>query len=397
MSTSNHNLPFKIGIVADDLTGAADSAAPFAGTGRNCGVFLGDNELNIFGFSDYDVVSISTETRELSESSMINSCRVAYSTRALMEQYNPDLLIKKVDSMLRGNSGAESMVMHSRCPERFILICPAFPDQGRQVRMGNLYVAGVNRGSIVDMFGGNANKSVRLVSIDDLHSPQSTIELFNINESHQHYLIDAETNEDLQSIAELILATPRKWLPVCSAGLTSALASRMANAHSSPMIPIASKLLVIIGSQTTGSHRQVKNLLEQYGIVSCKTVDGARRSLTGAHKIALVCAPKEPAEDREVVLQNLFTGAESMIRDFATEKSAVILISGGATARALMAIIGASQLEIIGQLVPGIVVANARICLETFNLALPMILKSGSFGDDNLLVEIARGLLGGNV
>ena len=79
---------------------------------------------------------VNTETRHLEPAAA--AARVARAVAA-----NPARLIyKKTDSTLRGNIGAELGALLEACPDSPLLYVPAYPELGRVVKQGHLYVHG---------------------------------------------------------------------------------------------------------------------------------------------------------------------------------------------------------------------------------------------------------------
>src|SRR5512135_2302252 len=93
-------------VIADDLTGGADTGAQFAKRGlRTILISLKDHpSLNLSEYLDSEVLVVNTDSRALRPGE-------AYSLLLdLMSHYDPTLfplVYKKVDSTLRGNIGGE--------------------------------------------------------------------------------------------------------------------------------------------------------------------------------------------------------------------------------------------------------------------------------------------------
>lgn len=166
-------------IVADDLTGACDAAVPFAPATVWLRAFAVGNGLP-------PVNSISTESRDLPESEIFSRMRAVAQAAP-----RADLIFKKIDSTLRGNIPAEIRAAMEAFACAAAVITPAFPDMGRTVRDGHLFVNGV----VAKPAGPG--------------------------------VLDASTNEDLDRIVETGLAHSGRVLWAGSAGLASALARRL--------------------------------------------------------------------------------------------------------------------------------------------------------------------------
>ena len=92
-------------IVADDLTGAMDAAGPFATRGMSTWVVALPEACDPARFSRADVVAINTDSRHLPAAEAARRVEQAF---ALMGGERFALVIKKIDSTLRGNVIAET-------------------------------------------------------------------------------------------------------------------------------------------------------------------------------------------------------------------------------------------------------------------------------------------------
>ncbi len=106
----------KLGIVADDLTGAMDSSGYFASLGFGTVVVLDP------GFSnDAAVLVITTNSR--AEAPEIARERVRQAMRSMAGR----AVYKKIDSTLRGNIGEELQVAAAAMASEKVVVAPAFP------------------------------------------------------------------------------------------------------------------------------------------------------------------------------------------------------------------------------------------------------------------------------
>ncbi|MFA0775205.1 MAG: hypothetical protein THHGLFOP_000714, partial [Candidatus Fervidibacter sp.] len=119
------------GIVADDLTGAADAAAPFAAAGLRTCVVLEPVLLP----KRYGCVALDAEARWRTADEAAE--RIANFVAKLRDA---DGLMLKVDSTLRGYVGAMVKAAWQASRRHWALFAPAVPTQGRLVRDGKLFV-----------------------------------------------------------------------------------------------------------------------------------------------------------------------------------------------------------------------------------------------------------------
>lgn len=138
-------------IIADDLTGALDTAAPFAARGLRTEVVLDLDAIRIAHDGLPDVLSINLASREMSAEAARSAIRRVVERLPLSVR-----LFKKVDSRLKGHVAAELDALSYRTA----LVAPAIPSFGRVVRDGHVEGFGVDRPiSIAAALGNHAVRS----------------------------------------------------------------------------------------------------------------------------------------------------------------------------------------------------------------------------------------------
>ncbi len=140
-----------LGILADDLTGACDCAAPFAARGARVVVCLlpGGPAAKP---GPWDVLVVNTDSRN--EAAVEARARVRRGA-LLLRQAGWPLAFKKIDSTLRGQVGPEIEELLDLGVARAWL-APAFPQQGRTVEAGRLLLRGESIPSDGTVSGGTA-------------------------------------------------------------------------------------------------------------------------------------------------------------------------------------------------------------------------------------------------
>ena len=128
----------KILIIADDLTGANDSAVQFAERGFSVATMLCSDDGTIRGpLPDAEVLAVSTESRNVGPERAVEL--VDQVLPGLIEGFAPDVVFKKIDSTLRGNPGVETQYVASLLGQPAV-VAPAYPQNGRTVGHGYLLV-----------------------------------------------------------------------------------------------------------------------------------------------------------------------------------------------------------------------------------------------------------------
>ncbi len=125
-----------IGVIADDLTGAADVGAMFTAAGYSTKTVLLEAAARV-PLDDTDVVVIDTETRHAHSSDAYRDVRQA--VRLLR---GAPFVYKKIDSAFRGRVGPEIDAVLDELGLGFAPIVPAFPAYGRTTPAGRHYIDG---------------------------------------------------------------------------------------------------------------------------------------------------------------------------------------------------------------------------------------------------------------
>ena len=348
----------EIAIIADDLTGALDSAAPFAARGRRVAAALDpdalDEALGIVGAAT--VVAVNTLTRHLDAAA---AAAVAQGAAARCVAAGARLVLKKIDSRMRGNVGAESSAVARALGAGGLVVAPAVPAQGRIVASG--FVRGVGVGAEGIDVRDRLGAAVAGLAVE---------------------IPDARGDEDLDAVAASCRARAGRVLAVGAHGLAAALArqsgrdARVDGPRFAPEPPV----LVVVGSQDPATAAQVAALAACPGAA---TVIEARGGL-------LPSPPASPAFPVTVLRSAPGAGAagdpaERFAAGAADWSAALrprtLLATGGDTAAALLRHLGCRVLEVGGEAAPGIpwsrVPGGATV-----------LTKSGGFGGGTALLEL---------
>ncbi|MBM7048551.1 MULTISPECIES: four-carbon acid sugar kinase family protein [Rhizobium] len=209
-------------LLADDLTGALDTAVEFVGLCGPIEIALG-NELNAEGKPS---LAIDSGTRERSAAEAV----------AIVERLAPllkgaDIAFKKVDSLFRGPWAAELAAVFRLGYWRHCILAPAFPHHGRVTRNGRqiLRVAdGTWRdvsGDLVEALGPEGSPVTRVAKRNPARSPISLD-----SSKYEHHLadgisvFDADTDSDLDEIVALVQNARGPILWCGTGGLAAAMA-----------------------------------------------------------------------------------------------------------------------------------------------------------------------------
>lgn len=377
----------QIAIIADDLTGAMDAAAPFADIGIGTAVVLNCEDPLA---SSAPVLAIDTDTREASPQEAANTVhRVMTSLRAAGTR----LPFKKIDSTLRGNIGTETMAALSASGRRYAIVAPAAPAQGRLMRDGQLFVHGKRLDkNLIDMLRSEMpGASIQPLPPGDSFAPA--------DDGCSVFVADAQDEADLDRIARLGLAGPQDVLLVGSSGLAAALARRQGVATLPGLREYQRRyrhVWFVVGSYNSRSAEQVRALLARGDVVRLvlpltgPMPELLEREVSADHGIGVIYVEgldASPALDPRRIAAQLGELA-AMVLGLASVADAALVITGGDTARATLARLGVKSVNVCASLFPGVVHGTAPFAGQE----LGIVTKAGGFGDPGLFTRLASRL-----
>jgi uncharacterized protein YgbK (DUF1537 family) len=355
-------------IVADDLTGALDTAAPFAATAGPLPVFW-ETPSNPKSRGSF---ALDSETRDA------RAPRLDW-TQAFR---GAGLAFKKIDSLLRGRTVDEIAVCLEAGLFESALIAPAFPAQQRIMRGGRQYWRAGSIGGWrpvdCDLLGELQRRGLPIRHASS--GPEVAGPGF--------FLCDATTEADLGAIVDAgrRLPTPPLWIG--TAGLAWALAGPP---QQSATAPLPAPLLVVIGSHHPVTLAQIERLAGHAPETTVTIrLDGADLA-TGAAGLAAALRAHERAALVFALPDGTGAAAAGPLFDRAMDLAirrlpppGSLVVTGGATLFRLVRRLDAEALLVSGELTPGV----ARSRLEGGRWpGVTVISKSGAFGAPDLLVR----------
>jgi uncharacterized protein YgbK (DUF1537 family) len=412
-----------IAIIADDHTGAADSAIPFAKAGGRTSLLLDHAELDT-RLADLDAVALSTESRFLQPD---KAAAKVTDIVARCRKSGVDRFFKKVDSTMRGNPGSEVMAALQATGCRAALICTAMPEAGRTCRDGVILLDGaplhtthfghdpfhpLSTSTISQLLGRQCDLSADSLSLDDLRGPAEGLaaRVHRLLDQGCALLIaDAEDSTDLQRLGDILHSMPQ-LLPVGAAGLARALAKKSFARSAQNTQPEATqkrqaphgRMLAIVGSLTGVSRNQadvacaegrfVPLELEPDAACADPQEEFARLqreacAANGANLLlqtkALTEAQQKSGADGQRVAGLLGQAARTIFRNCPCE---IIFSTGGNTSMAVAKAMGITSVTLWEELLPGVVLGS---CQVPDHGQCWFITKAGGFGSSSLLLDLA--------
>jgi uncharacterized protein YgbK (DUF1537 family) len=350
-------------ILADDLTGALDTAAGFTGSGPiavRWGVSLPAGGR----------FAVSTETREAARDAAV--ARVAHVATSLP---GPGMALKKVDSLLRGHVAAEIAATMRAGGFTRAIFAPAFPDRGRIMRGGMQHV---RSDAGLEMIEADVGAELRRSGIATCTTPAE----LGAARAPCVWIADAQFDVDLREIVRHGRAMPGPLLWCGTAGLASALAEAAPIAAPPPR----GRILAVSGSDHPVATAQI-------AAATAAMPDTAVRVAPDAPTEPVVCALHDrglalltvdlPPVRRDDARATIGRTLARLLPGLAPPD--VLVAMGGETLRQCCDAVMAEGLLVDAQVEAGI--AHARIQGGAWSGAR-VISKSGAFGDPGTLLRI---------
>ena len=408
-----------LAIIADDLTGAADSGVQLKRSGYRTAVVF--RRADLPPEVDLDAVAVDTDSR--SSPAGFAAKRVLEARRAMK---NARVIYKKIDSTLRGPIAAELAAALGATGRTKAVVAPAFPSAGRTTCEGVQLVNGkpvhqtglahdpsttVPESHIPSLLS-EAFSSVAALSVAEV---RDVCRVHEALESADCVVADAGSDDDLEAIVRAV-PDPSTVLWVGSAGLARAFGKvypgPRSDAPSEAPIP-ASGVLAVVGSVNEVAREQLRYLAEEPGVaqVALDTValasgsreeavgeaaEAVRAALSGNRGAVLYSAAGEGVDSalrERSVSKDEISGrvADALAEVVATlsgeERFDTLVLTGGDTAVRVVRALGATGILLEGEIEAG--VPNGTLIGPR---SYRVVTKAGGFGGSDTLREAFRAL-----
>jgi uncharacterized protein YgbK (DUF1537 family) len=413
-----------LGCIADDLTGATDLANNLVRAGMRVVQTIGVPDPADVIDADAVVVALKSRTIPASEAvdQSLEACRWLRNHGAEQIYFK---ICSTFDSTPRGNIGPVIEALMDELGCDFSIVTPAFPENGRTVFNGHLFVgdtllseSGMRNHPLTPMTDSNLVRFLqtqlnsgkgRKVGLIDYRTVTSSPDAIRqrIDDLKQQgiavAIADAISNEDLMRLGTAVRGAP---LITAASGLAIALPANwgFAPTLAASQLPIAcGRKVILSGSCSQATNSQVRHFLEgggkAYKIEATQGAEGPETEVAKALAWAESCwnsGPDQPlliystaAPDEVKSTQDKFgihqAGAmiEHALSAIAVEQVArgvgQLIIAGGETAGACAQALEIRQMQIGPQIDPGVPWCYAASVAGTSE-GLHLALKSGNFG-----------------
>jgi len=390
----------KIGLIADDFTGAMDTGAQFAKYGFDTSFGLGSIPAS-------QAIVLNTASREIQPHEARARCMQA------VRRLQGRSLLKKIDSLLRGHIGAELdgllsvESLHSK-----IVVCPISPHQGHVVRDGLLYV----QDTLVHesffkgdpAFSAHSSSVLELVGIPSTHLALETVrrpihELANAISTAPTAVVtvDAIDEIDLLHLSRAILMN--NFLPCGGAGLANAWAQTLNGgkpAQNLTAFPYRDgPLITVAGSANPKTHEQIavlashpESLIWKINVPLNPSEKEAWFDIVQAAwsdiRVVVMC-PELQIRVRDREWQTFHQTVSGLAVELLKRiRPASILIAGGETANHLCGLLDVQAVRLLGEALPGIPFGKVSGGLAD---QITLLTKAGGNGQADCLEKVVYG------
>ncbi|MGQ9542791.1 MAG: four-carbon acid sugar kinase family protein [Candidatus Bathyarchaeia archaeon] len=412
----------KIGVIADDLTGANDTGVQFSKQGLKTLILTHIEALKDM-FGGFDVVVLDTESRALPSSVAYEKAKTAAESLIAAKATT---IYKKIDSTLKGNIGSELDGVMDATGIETAIVAPAFPANKRitvggyqlvnQVPLGKTEAAKdpvtpVRESHVPTLIAGQSRRRVGhvgLAAVMDLQSLEEKLEEC-VRRGEEIIVVDSITQGDLKRIAQAAVKLNLHRLTCGPAGLAEELPQALGLISGKPVI-------VISGSVSETTMRQIVNAeaagyvvvkIDTAKIIGGKKVQEVQRVVDETKRIVSqgLDVIISSARTKEAVSEDLKMGEAlgmssvevsgiigSALGEVASEVAKIegiagIFLTGGTTANRTLEVMGAYGTEVDDEVSPGI---PSAVIVGGECSGLRIVTKAGGFGDEEAIIRSIR-------
>ncbi|QKZ05160.1 3-oxo-tetronate kinase [Pseudomonas eucalypticola] len=419
-----------LGCIADDFTGATDLANMLVRGGMRTVQSIGIPDERLAAGLDADAIVIALKSRTVPVADAVQESLAALEW--LRARGCEQIFFKycsTFDSTAAGNIGQVSEALLARLGSDFTLACPAFPENGRTIFRGHLFVqdqllneSGMQHHPLTPMGDANLVRvlqeqtalKVGLLRYDTVAQGVETVRqrIAQLRaEGIGMAIADAVSDADLYTLgaacADLPLLTGGSGLAL---GLPENFrrAGKLRDSDAAQLPTVSGGDVVLAGSASAATNGQVAAWLEA-GRPALRidplalaageaVVEQALAFARDAGQTVLIYATSSPDEVKAVQAQLGVERAGSLVENALGDIAKGLLqagvrrfvVAGGETSGAVVQALGVQLLQIGAQIDPGV---PATVSSQGEPLALA--LKSGNFGGRDFFTKALKQLAGG--
>lgn len=400
----------KLGVIADDFTGASDIALMLSEGGMPTAQFVGVPDRQASETVQAGVVGLKTRTIPARDAvtQSLGACDW------LVAQGCTQIVFKvcsTFDSTDEGNIGPVTEALADRLGETSVLVCPAFPENGRSVYQGHLFVrdellseSGMQDHPLTPMTDPDIRRvlqkqtswPVRHVPVSSVWDGAAAINLAASASGKAMVIVDAIRNDDLMTLGR---AAGTRRLLVGGSGVALGLPQNFGHAPAaSAWTGVPGKAVVFSGSCSRATRGQVEAFRSKAPSreLTAEDVVGETLSLqeivdwtlrqettpliySSADPEVVASAQQKFGRERSAgAIETLFATLAAALSEAGVNR---IVVAGGETSGAVVSGLGADTLEIGPRIAAGVP------ALKVADRPLALALKSGNFGGPDFFAE----------
>lgn len=411
-----------LGCIADDFTGATDLASMLARSGVNVSLRIGVPLSPPENTAEIEVIAL--KTRSISASKAIEESLSAL--KWLKEAGAKKYFFKycsTFDSTREGNIGPVSEALMNELKVDQTIYCPAFPENGRSIYMGNLFVGQkllsessmkdhpltpMNDSNLMRLLSAQVSRRVGLADRKVVNSGVTSLKekLISLKENDvPHVIVDAVADTDLDTIAsacqDMDFVTGGSALAMPLAEFYKASGKISANDNSFMNKKLNTGSIILSGSCSEMTIIQVKNFIQR-GAAAFQ-LDPIDLAENGVKKVLdwlssqdftkniIIYATSDPDTVKKVQAELGVDMAGKIVEQGLSECAIAarelgiknFIIAGGETSGAITKALNVRQLDIGIEIAPGVpwTFSGKR------NNQIALSLKSGNFGSEEFFTE----------
>ncbi|WP_018546502.1 3-oxo-tetronate kinase [Streptomyces sp. LaPpAH-108] len=407
----------RLGAIADDFTGATDLANNLVRAGMRVVQLIGvpeDGGYDIAKNADAVVIALKSRTVPVAEAVDASLRALAWLRSAGAEQIYFKYC-STFDSTPAGNIGPVTEALMDALGTDFTVTTPAFPDNGRTVFKGHLFVGDVllsesgmrhhpltpmTDSNLVHVLGAQTTRPVGLIDHTVLAAGADAVRerIAELRSAGVAFaIVDAVSNDDLLRLGEAVSELP---LVTAGSGLAIGMPANWGiqpSTAAAQLPPASGRQAIVSGSVSVATNGQVQAFLDSgrpafsvdpLRIAAGEDVAGEALAFADAHLAdgpVLIYSTEAPdavcgvqsrlgaAEAGELVERTLAEVARGLVARGVRQ----LVVAGGETSGAVVQALGVTGLRIGPQIDPGVPWCAAALPDgETLHLTL----KSGNFG-----------------
>lgn len=411
-----------LGCIADDFTGATDLASMLARSGVNVSLRIGVPLSTPENTAEIEVIALKTRSISASEAIEESLSALKWLKEAGAKKYFFKYC-STFDSTAEGNIGPVSEALMNELKVDQTIYCPAFPENGRSIYMGNLFVGQkllsessmkdhpltpMNDSNLMRLLSAQVSRRVGLADRIVVNSGVNSLKekLISLKENDvPHVIVDAVADTDLDTIAsacqDMDFITGGSALAMPLAEFYKASGKISANDNSFMNKKLNTGSIILSGSCSEMTIIQVKNFIQR-GAAAFQ-LDPIDLAENGVKKVLdwlssqdftkniIIYATSEPDTVKKVQAELGVDMAGKIVEQGLSECAIAarelgiknFIIAGGETSGAITKALNVRQLDIGIEIAPGVpwTFSGKR------NNQIALSLKSGNFGSEEFFTE----------